>query len=511
MGSGNNRKIQNEKWTFEKCLELARGCKYAIELKDKSNGAYNAARKNGWLKDYSWFKNPHIGYKGNNGIWTESECREEALKYTIKRDFNEANPSAYESARYHGWLRDYTWLRDGRGSGITRSTGYKSLKNNHSHPKYTDEQIIEAAKKYTKKVDFLHNDNALYHAALHRGLMSQFTWLRSSAHLFDSINFVYRYYFKDQNAVYVGRTINPKDRDFEHHRDRGDESSTVLKFAQEKGVEIPPMEILAENLSGIDSQRVEDEYVRKYRTGGMRVLNIGATGVGRGSMGMKKRNSKKKFREVALRYTELATFRKEQPRFYEAGYKYGWLEECSWLERKVRKSSVFSKEYCLEIAKSCASRKEVFERDSTVYSKMVKNGWFAECDWLASQHDGRRTLSHNYCLKIAKKYSSLTLLQKEQAPVLKKLYKTGWVDECTWFPDRKIRPICKYSLEGEVREIFASLSEAAKSVENKYGNCGKYIMQCCKGKLKSAYGFVWRFADRDATNKEPGLTADGNI
>lgn len=496
MEEGKDKRERIEEWTYERCLKLARDCFYVTEMKAKSSGAYNASRKNGWLKDYTWFKYRHLGYKCNNGIWTESTCREEALKYTTKRDFKKANHSAYRSAKYHGWFKDYTWLRDGRGSGITRSTGYKSLINNHCHPKYTNEQIIEAAKKYTKKVDFLHNDNPLYHAALNRGMMAQFTWLKSSAHLFDSINFVYRYYFKTENAVYVGRTINPKERDFEHHRQRGEESSIVLKYAQEKGISIPPMEILAKNLSGIDSQRVEDEYVQKYRAEAMHILNKGATGIGRGSMGMKKKYSKQKFLNIARQYTELSEFQSLQHGAYEAGCKNGWIHECDWLTRKVRKSSLFTKEFCMDIARQCTSRNELEKKDATVYGKMIKTGWLEECDWLVSAHKGRKDLSYDYCIEIAKGYKTANQINKEHRTVAKKLYKTGWIEECYWLLEVR-RPVNQYTLEGVFVGRYSSSYAAEKSFHERFKYFHQAIARACEGKNPSAYGFIWRYADAD--------------
>lgn len=497
---GNKRNAErNTKWTYEACLELAKGCKRVKDLIKKSLGAYDAARRNGWLKDYTWFKNPYPGFGGGKGKWAEETCRESALKYSVKRDFYEANPRAYNAARYHGWLKDYTWLRDGRDSGITRNLGFKVNQNfNHSHPKYTDEQIIKAAKKYTKKVDFLHNDNALYHAALKRGLLDRFSWLQSSAHLFDNINFVYRYYFKGENAVYVGRTINPKDRDFDHHRERGNESSTVLKFAQEKGVEIPPMEILAERLSGIDSQRVEDEYVRKYRTEGMLVLNKGATGVGRGSMGMKRKHTKKKFLEVARQYKKLYNFAKENPKLYNAACKYGWIKEYDSLERQVRPSETFTKEFCMRVARQCFSRKELEEKDSTVYEKMIKMGWIDECDWIVPQNAEHRELTHEYCMSVARQYSSVKEIKLEHPSVLSRLYKMGWINECDWFPRLK-RAINQYSLEGEFIATYGSVSEAEHAIGGK--NRHQDIILVCKGNARSAYGFLWRYADEAGTGK----------
>ena len=488
---GNKRNaLRNTKWTYDSCLNLAKQCRRVSEFIKKSSGAYDAARRHGWLQKYTWFVGyglsensneveKHIGRKRD---WTIEKCRGIALRYSVLRDFTNENPAAYAAAKNHGWLKGFSWLRDGRASGITRSKGSP----NHSHPKYSNDQIIEAAKKYTKKVDFLHNDNALYHAALNRGLMPQFTWLQSSAHLFDSINYVYRYYFAEQNAVYVGRTIKPGERDFDHHRERGEESSAVLKFAQENGTTIPKMEILEKGLSGVESQIREDEYVQKYRAEGMRILNKGATGLGRGSMGMKKKYSKKKFMEAAHRYETVKEFREHEKGLFATGRRNGWLRECHFLKRANRQHSIFSKEYCIAIAKKCKSRKELSKRDVTVYEKMLRYGWIDECDWLVSAHKDNRELPYEFCMEVAKRYSNSGLLSKEQSAVYKKMNKTGWIDDCDWFPKKKLRPISKLSLQGELIQTYPSVYAATKSVVSKLANIAQVIKRVCKGRQESA-------------------------
>lgn len=383
-----------------------------------------------------------------------------------------------------------------------------NVMDNHSHPKYTNEQIIESAKKYTKKVDFLHNDNALYHAALYRGMMPQFTWLKSSAHLYDSINYIYRYYFKEQNAVYVGRTINPAKRDFEHRRERGEESSTVLKFAQENGISIPQMEILENGLSGIESQIKEDEYVKKYRNEGMRILNKGATGLGRGSMGQKRKYSKRKFMEIAHKYKTVKEFRENEKGAYLAGCANGWIKECTFLKRAQRSHDIFSKEYCMAIAKTCKTRKELAHKDHTVYDKMRENGWIDECNWIESSHKDYRELTHDECIAIAKQYPSLTRMHKEQPTVVKKLYKTGWMEECTWLPWKNRPVISQLNIEGSLIATYPTLHDAAQYVVGagltKSPNARITIADCCRGKKHTAYGFRWRYATPEDIEQNGG-------
>ena len=46
-----------------------------------------------------------------NGYWDEETCYEEALKYTVLKEFRTQSASCYGVARAHGWLSQYVWLK----------------------------------------------------------------------------------------------------------------------------------------------------------------------------------------------------------------------------------------------------------------------------------------------------------------------------------------------------------------------------------------------------------------
>ena len=52
------------------------------------------------------------------------------------------------------------------------------------------------------------------------------------------------------------------------------------------------------------------------------------------------------------------------------------------------------------------------------------------------------------------------------------------------------KPILQYTKDGEFIKEWTSCIEASKVLGIHHGN----ITTCCKGKLKSAYGFVWTYA-----------------
>ena len=53
-------------------------------------------------------------------------------------------------------------------------------------------------------------------------------------------------------------------------------------------------------------------------------------------------------------------------------------------------------------------------------------------------------------------------------------------------------PILQFAKDGELVKEWPSLREA----ERQLGIAPQSICQCCKGRLKSAGGFVWRYAHR---------------
>lgn len=52
------------------------------------------------------------------------------------------------------------------------------------------------------------------------------------------------------------------------------------------------------------------------------------------------------------------------------------------------------------------------------------------------------------------------------------------------------KKVCQYTKNGEFVKEFQSIME----VEKYYGYANQNISACCRGKHKSAYGFVWRYS-----------------
>ena len=141
-------------WTYENCMEESKKYKSRSEFCKGNGSAYNVARKNGWLDEYTWFKR----LVKPNGYWDYERCMEESKKYISRGEFSNGCSRAYEVARKNGWLDDFTWLE---------------LK---FHADWTYETCMEESKKYNTRNEFKKGSNGAYQSAYKNGWLNDYTW-----------------------------------------------------------------------------------------------------------------------------------------------------------------------------------------------------------------------------------------------------------------------------------------------------------------------------------------------
>lgn len=90
-------------WTYDKCKEEALKYNTKIDFREKSCGAYNAARRNNWLSDVC--SHMKVTRKPPN-YWTYEMCKKEALKYKTKTNFQKNSKGAYLKSMRKKWLSD---------------------------------------------------------------------------------------------------------------------------------------------------------------------------------------------------------------------------------------------------------------------------------------------------------------------------------------------------------------------------------------------------------------------
>lgn len=123
-------KRKNE-WTYKDCYEEAKKYKSKWHFRLGNNSAYNAARKNKWLDDYTWFKKRESKY-------TYEICKELASKYKSRAEFQKACGSVYSQAARKGWIDDFQF--------------------EESKIKWNKELILSECNKYKTKTNLFNNN-----------------------------------------------------------------------------------------------------------------------------------------------------------------------------------------------------------------------------------------------------------------------------------------------------------------------------------------------------------------
>ena len=88
-------------WTKENVFTEAKKYKTRNEFQKACSRAYNVAWKNGWLEEMDWFTSP----QKPTGYWNIKEnVFAESKKYETRTEFSDGCSGAYEVARKNGWL-----------------------------------------------------------------------------------------------------------------------------------------------------------------------------------------------------------------------------------------------------------------------------------------------------------------------------------------------------------------------------------------------------------------------
>lgn len=133
------------KWTEEACYQEAKKYNTKIDFYKNSNSAWVSARKNNWLKEYTW-----LDSKKRN-VWTYDICYEKAKECATLIEFRKKYPQGYRKAYLKKWTNDYVWF------------------NKRKRDYWTEEVIGELISTYTSKKDFKKNEpNAWFAMSRHK-------------------------------------------------------------------------------------------------------------------------------------------------------------------------------------------------------------------------------------------------------------------------------------------------------------------------------------------------------
>lgn len=484
------------KWNYETCFNEAMKYKTRSDFAKKAGAAYRVSRKKGWSKDYSWF----IDIQKPSGYWTYETCYEEARKYNTRGDFSRESQTAYNRARSEKWLDDYTWfVSNSTPAGFwtyekcfDEAKKYKTRSEFNKKAGYayklalrkgwiddyiwfekkftwTYEECLEIAKRFKTKRSFEQGDKRAYDAAIRHGWIKHFDWMAKARVnvISENVDNVYLYFFDNYNAVYIGRTINVKRRDREHIFNT--DNDAVAKFALEHRCPVPPMIILEDNLSLEQGQKQEDYWVNYYKENGYYVLNKAKTGIGIGSLGNigGVKWTKKNCFEEAKKYSCRKEFQRGSVGAYTQALKRSWLKEYTWFERPRNWNQKWDKDSCYEEALKYNRLSQFEENSPGAYRAAKKNQWLADYTWIIINSKPVGYWTYEACYEEAKHYKSRGEFKKNSRAAYRKALEKGWLADYVWFE------ICqkpKWSKDRcyEEAKKYETLSEFRKSSRSAY-------------------------------------------
>jgi hypothetical protein len=152
MTSGNKPKGY---WTLERCMQSAAGFERPVDWQDADGSAYVTARVKGWLSQCTAHMTGGIKPRG---YWTLERCMEEAAQYTSPVEWFNNSTSGFSTAHRNGWLEKC----EAHMVSDTKPRGHWTLDN-----------CLEDASRYGSRSDWKRGSSGAYTVAARNGWLDQ--------------------------------------------------------------------------------------------------------------------------------------------------------------------------------------------------------------------------------------------------------------------------------------------------------------------------------------------------
>jgi hypothetical protein len=308
------------------------------------------------------------------------------------------------------------------------------------HPKYTDDELRIIISKYTELKEFREKEPNIYGVICQRKRYDLLEPLDKSCELVngDMAEIVYVYEFFDTKTAYVGRTCRKLQyRHIEHCKD----SDSIVKYAKSIGVTVPEPKILAKfsikthGLSG----KMECKMIALYKALGWSLLNANKGG-SLGSLGNGKWNLAK-LKSIAAPFKYWTTFMAKHKNAYDCICRNNLQDKFPWLKHKRA----------------------------------------ASCTW--------SELSKDEAYQIAKNFKTRMEFHLAYPTLALRCSVEKWLDDWGFPPQKNMRRVCQYTLDGNLVCTYESINMAAKIV----GITASCISAVISGRQKTAAESIWAY------------------
>lgn len=211
---------------------------------------------------------------------------------------------------------------------------------------WNEKLVREEALKYSRKSDFHKCSSGAYLYAWKHNLLKDYDWFITE----DNVKrCIYVYIDEENKYAYVGVTSNKEQRHIAHKTGMFNkhvrDNSPVYKHFTFIGKEVPDPIYLEEDIIGsVLAQEREDYWKKKYEEMEYKMLNLGPTGAGKGSLGIGKWNDEN-IREEAKKYKTKTEFYKGNRGAHDYAKRHNMLNELFdnvrtyWTDETVREEA----------------------------------------------------------------------------------------------------------------------------------------------------------------------------
>ena len=415
------------KWTDETCREEAKKYKSKMEFLRGSSGAYKFASKNGLLETFEWFEE----IKKPNGYWTKARCREEALKYSSKKEFLNGCHAAHAAAAKRGWLDEYTWLIDKRVDIIKdKIDSVYVYIFEETKAAYVGRTLMRRQRKRDKEHIFNQDsDNVARYAKEHHVSVPKMQILESELTLEEGLKRedYWRNWYEQQGYTMLNKSATGIGKGSLGAISHGKWSRKRCYKEAQKYKSISEFENA--NASACIAARRNgwlDDYVWFIKL-------------------WEQKWNKNACYEEAKKYKTRTEFQKGSPSAYSKALKKGWIDEYTWMtSRQQKPMNYWNKETCYEEAKKYTSRKNFEDHCKGGYLKAVKNGWIDDYTWFSIKQKNHYW-NKETCYEEAKKYKTASEFARNAVRAYGLARSNGWTKDYTWFekPFRWTKELCE--------------------------------------------------------------------
>lgn len=437
-------------WTKERCSETAQQYTTRAEFLKSDASAFRIAQRNGWLDEICGHMQ-RLMREAN--YWTKPRLAKIAKKYTARNDFHLHDDAAYRAAQARGLLDE-----------ICRHMEYQVLPRNY----WTKERIIEEARKYKTRSEFMKSAGGAWGRAQVEGWLDEVcTHMEVVDHGW--LHCIYAITNKRLNKAYIGLTRQAFDVRMDQHKSSRNTTNSAL-ISGESDTQFEQLTPYAYTVNDIGDK--EKEFIERYTSAGWEVLN---SQLQIGKVGTQTRWNYQRCSEEADKYSTRAEFRRQSPKAYNAAKRHGYLEElCVHMAEKRKPNGYWTKERCLEEAAKFETRQEF--NNTPAYQAAIRNGWLDE----VMQHLPiiRRSIeswTKEECSEEALRYTNRSDFSSESHGAYTAAKQKGWLNDICGHMASENRPVWDFNacqqeaLKYDTRNEFKRENSGAYSAARRAG------------------------------------------